>query len=601
MEALFLLTEVEVLGKFNVSNIHFPRSFIDTMSKLITILQILTLKEKKRAFKLLAFIFIGMFLEVLGVGLIIPVMLFIVQPDVILQYSEQYSSLKILGSLTQIQLVVNGMMFLLAVYFFKAWFLTYMNMVQSRFIYDVQASLSLRFFKGYMYKSYTDHLQRNSSKLIRNTMNEVSSFVGVMNSAAIVVTETVVLIGLFLMLSIVNPVGVLFITLFSFLIGFIYYRVTKDSLLDWGNKRQLNDGMRIQHLQQGFHSLKDIKILGREKYFIDQYSINNSESADMTRKITFMNAIPRLWLEFLSVFALVVLILVMVNSVKDFRLLIPVIGVFAGAAVRLMPSAHRIMVNIQNLRYSMPVINLLYSEIKTFNESNRVTPNTHEIDYKKTISINKVRYTYLGSSKKILNNVCIKIPFGSITGFIGESGSGKTTLIDIILGLLEPTSGSVNIGDTNIQSNLQMWHKNIGYVPQDIYLTDDTLRNNIAYGIERKLIDDSQIIKVMSMVQLTKFLSTQSKGLNTMIGEHGSKLSGGQRQRIGIARALYHNPKILILDEATSALDIETEKELMKIIHSLRGNITIVIVTHKISITSNCDQVYKVKGGNVFT
>ena len=570
------------------------------MNKLNNILKILTLKEKRGALKLLVLIFIGMLLEVLGVSLIIPALLFIVQPDIALQYPGLSPILQFLGSPDQIQLVMGGMILLLIVYFLKAGFLTYMNMVQSAFVYGIQASLSRRLFAGYMYNSYSSHLQRNSAELIRNTVNEVAAFVGVMNAAAIVVTEIVVLIGLLIMLTLIEPVGITIAAVILLLFSYIYYRKTKERLLSWGKRRQKNEGMRIQHLQQGLHSLKDIKILGREDNFIVRYSINNFESADMSRRMSVISALPRLWLEFLSVFIVVMLVVYMVYTDKDLTLMIPTIGVFAAAAFRLMPSVHRIIVNIQNLRYALPVIELLKCEIKKFNESNNGIIKKHDIDIKKTIIVDKVGFSYGKSSKQILNNVSVEIPFGSVTGFIGESGSGKSTLIDIILGLLEPTSGSVYVGSSNIQTNLKMWQKNIGYVPQSIYLTDDSLRNNIAYGIDSELIDDSQVNKVINMVKLSEFLETQHDGLNTMIGEHGAKLSGGQRQRIGIARALYHSPKILVLDEATSALDSETEKEVMQTIDSLRGNRTIVIVTHKMSNISNCNQVYKIKGGNLY-
>ena len=566
------------------------------MNKLNNILKILTLKEKRGALKLLVLIFIGMLLEVLGVSLIIPALLFMVQPDITLQYPVLSPVLQFLGNPDQTQLVMWGLILLLIIYFLKAGFLTYMNIVQSAFVYGIQASLSRRIFAGYMYKSYSSHLQRNSAELIRNTVNEVAAFVGVMNAAAVVVTEIVVLIGLLIMLTLIEPVGIIIAAIIMLLVSSIYYRETKERLLNWGKRRQKNEGMRIQHLQQGLHSLKDIKILGREDTFIARYSINNFESADMSRRMAVISVLPRLWLEFLAVLTVIILVAYMLYKDNNLTLMIPTIGVFFFFLFRLMPSVHRIIVNIQNLRYSLPVIELLKREIKTFNKSNNDIKNKYDIDITKTIILDKIGFLYSENSKQILNNVSVQIPFGSVTGFIGESGSGKSTLIDIILGLLEPTSGSVYVGSVNIQSNLKMWQKNIGYVPQSIYLTDDSLRNNIAFGIDSELIDDSQVNKVINMVKLSEFLDTQHDGLNTMIGEHGAKLSGGQRQRVGIARALYHSPKILVLDEATSALDSETEKEVMQTIDSLRGNRTIVIVTHKMSNISNCNQVYKING-----
>jgi ABC-type multidrug transport system fused ATPase/permease subunit len=353
----------------------------------------------------------------------------------------------------------------------------------------------------------------------------------------------------------------------------------------------------LQHLQQGIGGFKDATLLGREKNFIQQYVRHSRESAKVGIVYGVLMSLPRHMFELLTVIVLSIFIFVLLFILnKEVDVIVPSIGIFVMAAFRIMPSANKIIGNMQSLRYSIPVINRIYDEmllpvrVNTHNEESQQKPTNN-------IHIKDVDFLYLASPNPAIHAVNIHINDGSIVGFIGSSGAGKSTLIDVILGLLEPTKGQVLVNEVDIQNNMRSWQNRIGYVPQSIYLTDDTLKNNIAFGIPEGEIDIQSVNDAISQSQLKEFVEDLPQGIETMVGENGVRLSGGQRQRIGIARALYHHPSVLVLDEATSALDSITESEVMNTIESLHGNKTIIVIAHRMSTLKNCDHIYKLRNG----
>ena len=279
--------------------------------------------------------------------------------------------------------------------------------------------------------------------------------------------------------------------------------------------------------------------------------------------------------------------------------IIPVVGVFGAAAFRIIPSINRILGSLQRLRFDLPLVNIIHKELTETIKIDKIVAIKNNLDFNDVIKIDKVNFSYESRPLLVLSNISANISIGSQVGFVGESGSGKTTLVDIILGLLRPSDGFIKVDGTDIQKNLSNWQKNIGYVPQDIYLSDDTLRNNIAYGLNSNEIDEKSLKEATKVANLDKFVKNLPDGLNTMLGEHGVRISGGQRQRVGIARALYSNPNILILDEATSSLDINIEKEIMKEISKLKGKKTVIIIAHRLSSVSQCDKLFKLEKGKI--
>jgi ATP-binding cassette, subfamily B, bacterial PglK len=567
------------------------------MSLLKKIYFLLTPEHRKDALLLSILMLIGMVFETLSIGLVIPAIAIIMQQNFWSRYPVMNQILFFTDNPSQTQMIITSMTILTAVYFFKNIFLGFLTWRQTRFAFSIQVQLSLHLFKTYLRQPYTFHLERNSAQLIRNISSEVLMFTAAIASGLIVITEILVVIGISLLLVSFEPLGAIIVVAVLGIFTFGFYRITKNRITNWGQIRQDHEGLRIQHLQQGLAGAKDVKLLGRETDFMNQFSKHNIESARVGSLQLTLQQIPRLWLELLAVLGLYLLVISMLNQEnQNIDHIIPTLALFAAAAFRLMPSVNRTLASIQSLRYNLPVIDLLYEESKLQNTAS--TPvNTKIITFNKEIKLIDISYKYPTSSKFALRNINLNIKIGESVGFIGSSGSGKSTLIDVILGLLAPVEGKIMLDGIDIQTNLRSWQDQIGYVPQSIFLTDDTLRRNVAFGLADNLIDDEAVSRAVKAAQLEAFVSSLPDRLETIIGERGVRLSGGQRQRIGVARALYHDPSILVLDEATSALDTTTEAEVMAAVTALHGKKTVVIVAHRLSTLENCDRIYKLDHG----
>lgn len=561
---------------------------------------ILTPEQKKKASILLMLMFFGMLLEMLGLSLVIPALAIMTQNDLANQYPLLKPFLNYLGDPSPSELVMFGMLTLAIVYTIKAIFLGFLAWLQAKFSFSVQASVSKQLFSNYLYQPYTFHLQHNSGRLIQNVSNEVSIFNNVIQSALIILTEGLVFIGITVLLFIIEPVGAFFVITILSMAGWLFYKVTRKLILKWGEARQYHEGLRMQHLQQGLGGAKDVKLLGRETEFLNQFSAHNLRSAKVGEFQTTVRALPRFWLELLAILGLVTLVLVMIELGKPMDSIIPMLGVFTAAAFRVMPSVNRVLSAFQGLRFASPVIGMLFKEL-------RLTPNSKNIEnnerfpFNDSIELKNISFMYPASEIPAIDNISISISCGSMTGFIGTTGAGKTTLVDIILGLLTPNKGAILVDNINIQKNMRGWQDQIGYVAQSIFLTDDTLRRNVAFGLSDETIDEDAVWKAVRAAQLESFVGELPLGLDTIVGERGVRLSGGQRQRIGIARALYHDPQVLVLDEATSSLDTDTERSVMNAVNAMHGKKTILIITHRLSTTENCDQVYCLEKGAVVT
>jgi len=367
----------------------------------------------------------------------------------------------------------------------------------------------------------------------------------------------------------------------------------------WGKVRQHHEGLRIQHLQQGLGGAKDVKLLGREGDFLAQYHLHHAQSARVGELQSTLQQLPRLWLELLAVGGLALLVFVMLGRGVELTSIVPTLGLFAAAAFRLMPSVSRVLASVQAVRYAMPVINTLHEELKLAAPEPAIRTTDQGRRFYREIRLTDVAYSYPGADTPALHGLTLAIKKGESVGFIGSSGSGKSTLVDVILGLLPPSNGSVLVDGQDIQEQLRTWQDQIGYVPQSIYLTDDTLRRNVAFGIPDEHIDDAAVQRAIRDAQLEEFVGGLPNGVESIVGERGIRLSGGQRQRIGIARALYHDPSVLVMDEATSALDATTESGVMEAVTALRGSKTILIVAHRLTTVGQCDRIYRLESGTV--
>ena len=542
---------------------------------------------------------IGMLIEMVGLGILLPALGLMLNSNIRNEHPSIKPYLDFLGDPSQMQLAIWGMTIIAVVYLLKALYMVFLSWRQSRFAAIVSADLSQNLFLGYLHFPYSFHLQRNSAQLIRNILNEINQFTAVTQACINLVLEFSVVLGIAIMLLLLEPIGALSVTFFFAISGILFHWITKKKLLQWGNGRQHHSGFINQHLMQGLSGVKDVKLLGREDFFFKEFAKHNSEYSRILVRVNTLGLVPRYYLELLAVIGLGVLIMVMTLQGKSLDTFIPTLGVFVGAAFRMIPSVNRIMSSMQIVRYSGPVINLLYDEFILIKNNKGKADSLEKIKFVNEIKINHLSFSYSDTTFKALAGVSLSIKKGQSIGFIGSSGSGKRTLIDVVLSLLSPDEGSVTVDQQDIQNSLKSWQNMIGYVPQSIYLTDDSLRHNIAFGIAEKEINNAAVERAIKAAQLDLFVKNLSEGLDTFVGERGIRLSGGQRQRIGIARALYHDPEILVLDEATSALDSITEKEVMQSVSAFRGEKTIIIVAHRLSTVENCDYLYRMSNGRI--
>jgi len=555
-------------------------------------------QQKKRAIALILLMIVGMLLETLGIGLIVPLIGLLMQDDLPRRHTLIQGLYHQLGEPSQSELVIVALISLITIYGIKNLFLGVLNWKQASFAHDVQSKLSYRLFEIYLTQPYVFHLQRNSAQLIRNVTVEINMLSHTIIAFLLIMTESLVISGIVILLLWVEPIGALVVGCSLGLAGGLFIKLTRSRIVFWGRQRQYHEGMRIQHLQQGIGGVKDVLLLNREHSFLNAYQSHNVANAHVAGMQVGMQHMPRLGLEFLAVVGLVVLVLVMLNGHQgDIANVLPVLGLFAAAAFRLLPSANRMVQSIQTVRFAAPIVNLLHEELQlTPVKSNLQIPA--EVQFNHYIELKNLKFSYPGASVPALTCINLQITKGSKVGFVGASGSGKSTLVDLLMGLLEPEQGEVLVDGENIKHSIHSWQSKIGYVPQTIYLTDDSLRRNVAFGIADEQIDDSAVDRAIKAAQLNTFVSSLPDGLETLVGERGVRLSGGQRQRVGIARALYHDPHILVLDEATSALDSSTEADVMLAVDALQDK-TIIIVAHRLSTIANCSQVFSIESGRL--
>jgi ATP-binding cassette, subfamily B, bacterial PglK len=557
----------------------------------------LAARQRWHAVTLVALILVSVALETLSIGLVVPALAVMTDGNLAGRYGAIGPWLARLGNPSQQRLVVVGVLTLLAIYVVKGVFLAFLAWRQARFAYELQANLSQRLFAGYLRQPYVFHLQRNSAQLIRNT-GQASDVTFVVKEGLTLLAEVLVLVGISVLMIVLEPVGALVVVVTLGLAGGAFNALTRGHVLRWGQAQQRHEGLRIQHLQQGFGGAKDVKLLGRESDFVAQYAFHSSEAARITERITTVAALPRLMLEVLAIAGLTALVFVMLGQGKPLQALIPTLGLFVAVAFRVMPSVNRVLGGLQSVRFSVPVINTLYAEVRLLDAAVPATSGSG-LALTQALTLDQVHFQYPGAGAAALTGISLTILQGTTVGFIGGSGAGKSTLVDVILGLLTPASGRIAVDGVDIQSDLRGWQDQIGYVPQAIFLTDDTLRRNVAFGVADTEIDDHAVRRAIRAAKLDEFIDELPEGIDTIVGERGVRLSGGQRQRIGIARALYHDPAVLVLDEATSSLDMATERGIMEAIQAFHGSKTVIVVAHRLSTVEGCDFLYRIERSRI--
>ena len=566
---------------------------------LLKIWGLLTSGERRAVLTLLGQMIVGMALETLSVGMLIPTMALLTQSNFESRYPALQPILQMLGNPSHRSLAIDAMLVLVAVYLIKALFLALLVESQTRFAFGVQVRLSQRLYTVYLLQPYSFHLQRNSAELIQNVVNEINLLTATgLLSGMLLLTESLVLISLFTLLLVVDPLGTLVIVILLSAASWGFHHLTRGHIAGWGEARQNHEGSRLQHLHQGLGGVKDVKLLGRETEFLQLFRVQNAQSARAAQLQNTLQQLPRLWLELLAVTCLAILVISMLAQNRSLGAVVPILSIFAAAAFRLIPSANRIIGAVQSMRYVLPVINMLDVELQLTAPEEAIAygPVTR---FRKELELYHVNYTYPGASERALKDISLTIQCGESVGIIGPSGAGKSTLVDVLLGLLAPDAGEVRVDGKDIRDNLRNWQDQIGYVPQSIFLTDDTLRRNVAFGLPNEQIDDAAVLRAIRAAQLEEFVDSLPAGLETFVGERGVRLSGGQRQRIGIARALYPDPAVLVLDEATSSLDVATDHEVMLAVRALQSAKTVLIVAHRLSTVAHCNRLFRLERGQL--
>lgn len=574
------------------------------MRKIVTELRyIFDRKQKIGMLLLLVAIGIGTFLELAGVTAIMPFINVVMNPVSIQKTWYLKWLYEKVGFNNVNDFIILLAIFLILIYIAKNLYLCFMYNMQYHFTYNNQRIIACRMLNCYMKQPYSFHRMHNSSDLMRNVGTDTERmFQGVLSIIQLI-TEFCVCIALGTFLFIKDKTITVGVGIIMGIFLIIFSKGFKGYISKIGLENRKYAARITKWLQQSFGGIKETKILEREAYFLKQFDYNYKKSAMYDRKYRFLQVVPRPLMEMVSVTALLFVIIFKLHRGTNSAYFVSTLSVFAIAAFRLMPSVNRITNYMSVLMFTKPSIDSVYHDIKEVDELERTLQDQDKsislLELNDAIHIKNLSFSYPDADKNVLSNINFDIKKNQSVAFIGPSGAGKTTLADIILGILPPTSGEINVDERNIQNYMSAWHKNIGYIPQSIYLVDDTIRSNIAFGIPKEEIDDQKMEIAINEAQLKEFISGLEQGLDTEIGESGVRLSGGQRQRIGIARALYNDPQVLVLDEATSALDNETEKAVMEAIDKLSGNKTLIIIAHRLTTIRNCDVVYEIKDGSV--
>ena len=569
---------------------------------------ILNRKEKIYLVFIILLVLFGSAMELVGVAILTPFVEGMTNQDSF-ENSLVYSTLARLFKFRGYSDYIIGIAILIMfIYIFKNVFLSLEKNAVYKYSYNMQHRVADMLLNAYLLEPYTFHLKTNPSELVRTIHQDTDYFTKLIIHVIELVMELLVCATLVAYLFFVSPLITIIVAALLAVFAGSYVVFSKNHLKTLGRKNQEYDALIYKYVGQALGGIKEIKILNCENYFLDEFSDVFEKNVKCMRIGRLMAVWPKYIVEAVSIVGLMVAVIVMMLfRQEDVSRFIPQLAVFATAAFRLMPSVGRVNEHTAAIYNTVPSVDMIYKDLKDIEDISkknaiaRVVSNkeTKRCEFTNQLKIDDVSYSYPDSNKEVLNRASFTVPKGKTIALIGESGAGKTTLADIVLGILTPTKGHVFADDIDIHRHLDEWHSIIGYIPQTIYLSDDTIRKNIAFGINRDDIDEDKLLLAAKEASLYDFIMTLPDGFDTVIGDRGARLSGGQRQRIGIARALYNDPEILVMDEATSALDNETETAVMESIDGLHGMKTMIIIAHRLSTIRNADVIYEVGNGKV--
>lgn len=571
------------------------------MKTVKMMLEIFEKKQQRQLVWLLLAILVGAGVELVSLSSVLPFVEMITEPDTMMdnQYVQMVSRITGVTEFSALVILMCGL--IIALFVVKNIYVVFLSNFQYRFTYYGLRDLSSKVMNGYMEKSYPFFLNHNSAELLKSVQTDTNMFYVTVLNGTQLISECIVSFVLVIYLIIKDPVIAISMAVVLGIFAMGFMSIFRKAFKRMGNEYRVFVEEQIKCMHQSFGGIKEIKISDNEQFFKDQFWDIAAGLAKNQVKNGLYNAIPKPMMETMVIAVILVIVAVKTASGNSASAFIPIITVFALAAFRLLPSVNKISSYVGVIMYNKVAVEAVYNEVNEMKENISKKENTveEEIHFHKAIKLNDVVFAYDGAEKNVIDHVSLEIQKNTSVAFIGPSGAGKTTIVDVMLGILKNQEGSITVDGTDIRKAMSGWHKKIGYIPQVIYLMDDTIRNNIAFGVKPEVIDDAKVWKALEEAQLKEFVETLDEGLDTMVGELGTRLSGGQRQRIGIARALYRQPEMLVLDEATSALDNETEKAVMEAIDSLHGKLTLIIIAHRLTTIKNCDVIYEIKDGKV--
>lgn len=572
---------------------------------------ILTRSQQFRILLLGILMVIGGMLEMLGVSLIVPLITAVMDQDFM---NSSYA--KLAARFFHIDTYYGIMMLLLGIlifiYIFKNAFLFGEYYLQYRFVCNNRFAVQKQLLRVYMYRPYEFFLNATTGEITRVINTDVTNAFNLLTTVLTFFTEIIVSAALILIVFLIDPTFAALIGVVLGLIMLLMFKAVKPVLRRASEKFMKNTSLANKWILQSLNGIKDIKIHHKEEYFIEEYAVHGKKAIDAEKINSVVTMLPRLLIEAVSMASILGVIMILISFGQSIDKLIPQLGALAVAAVRLLPSTTRISGAINSAAFQEPMLDNLIKNLNVAKEwetqkaesqayDNRKQSETQKplLSYDSQFALSDIHFHYPNTDKNVLDGANMTIPAGKSIGIIGTSGSGKTTAVDLLLGLLKPQSGTVYADGKNIQDDYEDWLAHISYIPQAIYMLDDSIRANVAFGQKKDQIDDAEVWNALEEAQLKEFIESLPHGIETQIGERGVRLSGGQRQRIGIARALYTNPELVIFDEATSALDNETEAAIMESINHLHGKKTLVIIAHRLTTIEECDLIFRVENGKI--
>lgn len=571
------------------------------------LLYLFTRRQKVQGLALAAGMLFGAGLEVLSIGMVVPIVTLMSDPERAFNMKFVGPFLTTFGIDDQREMLLGGGGAMIVIMVIKSSYLAGLYRAIYRFVFRQQVNLSCELLEGYLTAPYTLHLDRNTGELVKNCTETTFRFVaGYTLWLLITITELLMLGAIVSLLMIVEPVATIGALLLLVAPAALFFIAVRRRLAAMGTVREQSVALLLQWINQSLGGIKEVLLLNRPQFFLDHYRVQAARAADATRTLLFLNQMPRLVIESVAAIGMFGVIIALVLGGRDLQEILPLFGMFAVAAARMVPSLNRIITGLNSMQFNRAALDNLYSELR----DTRARKPTVAIDadpgdagsrlpFTDAIEIVDTSYRYPNSERPAVSNLSLRIKKGSLVGFVGPTGCGKTTVADVILGLLKPTEGSILVDGRNIQDALFDWQRQLSYIPQEVYLLDGTIRQNVAFAVASDEIVDERVWQALRRAQIDDVVRELPLGLDSPVGERGVRISGGERQRLGIARALYRDPLVLIVDEATASIDSETEAAVMRALEALRGDKTLIVITHRLATVRNCDEIFVMKDGRI--